>query len=353
MKTKKLLAILLAGFMGMAAFTGCGGSTETSGNGETAQEESKDAPKAEKHVFKLSNVFTQDQPLNITLQEVADKVKERTNGEIEIQIYPNGEIAAYKDGVEQVVRGSHFISNDDPSYMGDYVPDYSALIGPMLYDTQEEYSAMCQSDFVKELNKKAEEAGIKVLALDYTFGHRSLVSNTEIVEPEDMEGMKWRVPKSQLWIETLTAMGVPPITTAWSELYSAVQQGVVDGFETSISDVAANQMQDIAKNISLTKHFLGTTNIILSNEVWKTLTPEQQKIMEEEFAAGAIRNNERVKELEAKDRATLEAAGVKINEVNTDAFREKTKVVFDKLPNLTPGVYDRIQEELAKIRANQ
>lgn len=345
-KSLSLVLVLCLVFTGV--FAGCSSSTE-----ETTKKESTDTASEKKHVFKLSNVFTQDQPLNVTLQEVADNIYERTNGAIEIQIYPNGEIAAYKDGMEQVVRGAYFISNDDPSYIADYVPDYGALIGPMLYASLDEYSAMVQTDFVKELNKKAEESGIKVLALDYTFGQRHLVTNKEVTTPEDLKGMKLRVPKSQLWIETLTAMGASPVPLAWSEVYSAVQQGVVDGLETSISDVAANQLQDITSNISLTGHFLGTTAIVLSNEIWKTLTPEQQQIMQEEFTAGAIRNNDRVKELEEKDRKMLEEAGVKFNEVDLTAFNELTGVVFTKFPEFTPGVYDRIQEELVKIRAEK
>ena len=107
---------------------------------------------AAKHVFKLSNVFTNEQPLNVTLREVADNINKRTNGAIEIQIYPNGEIATYKDGIEQVRAGAYFISNEDPSYMADYVPDYNALVGPMLYNNMEEYTAMCHSDFANDLN---------------------------------------------------------------------------------------------------------------------------------------------------------------------------------------------------------
>ena len=173
---------------------------------------------AAKHVFKLSNVFTNEQPLNVTLREVADNINKRTNGAIEIQIYPNGEIATYKDGIEQVRAGAYFISNEDPSYMADYVPDYNALVGPMLYNNMEEYTAMCHSDFANDLNKKAEDNGMKVLALDYGFGFRHICANKPVRNPKELSGMKLRVPKSNLWIETLSAMGANPIPMAWSEV---------------------------------------------------------------------------------------------------------------------------------------
>jgi len=305
---------------------------------------------AAKHVFKLSNVFTNEQPLNVTLREVADNINKRTNGAIEIQIYPNGEIATYKDGIEQVRAGAYFISNEDPSYMADYVPDYNALVGPMLYNNMEEYTAMCHSDFANDLNKKAEENGMKVLALDYGFGFRHICANKPVRNPKELNSMKLRVPKSNLWIETLSAMGANPIPMAWSEVYSAVQQGVVVGLETSISDIADNQMGAIIKDISLTGHFCGTTCCVMSKKIWDSLTPEQQKIMEEEFLEGAKRNNERVALQEIKDRENLGKEGVKFHEVEKDEFRVLTKKVFENNKNLTPGVYDTIQAELAKIR---
>ncbi|MFA6808192.1 MAG: TRAP transporter substrate-binding protein DctP [Eubacteriales bacterium] len=342
MKRKRsfMTILLVVSLVLSLGLVGCSSSTD----------QSSEQPAVKKHIFKLSNVFTADQPLNITLNEVADNIKERTNGSIEFQIYPNGEIANSQDGVEQVVRGADFILVDSPSNMGPWVPDYEALIGPMLYDTREEYSQMCQSDLVKELNLKAEEAGIKVLALDYTFGFRSLAGQEAIKNPEEFAGKKWRVPKSQLWIDTLTAMGAQPITTAWSEVYSAVQEGVVAGFETSVSDMYDNHMEEIIKNVSLTKHFLGTTGVMISKTVWDSLTDEEQQIMQEEFTAGAIRNNERIDVIEDEARKAMEAAGVEFTEVDTQAFRDATKVVFDN-SKFTPGFYDEMQDELAIIRS--
>lgn len=350
-KGKKLLVMLLALTMIVGVLSGCGGEPSKTEQPAASDATSENGGEGPQIVFKLSNVFTAEQPLNVTLYEVAENIKERTNGAIEIQIYPNGEIATYKDGIEQVRSGAPFISNEDPSYMGDYVPDYNALVGPMLYNDLDEYSAVCHSDFAKELNAKAEEQGMKVLALDYGFGFRHLCLNKPVEGPEDLKGVKLRVPKSNLWIETLGAMGANPIPMAWSEVYSGVQQGVIDGLETSISDIADNKMGAIIKDITLTGHFCGTTCIVMSKEIWDTLTPEQQQIMAEEFEAGAKRNNERVIAQEKVDRENLAKEGVEFHEVDKEAFRELTKKVFEEDTRLTPGVYDRIQGILEDYRA--
>ncbi|HZK54883.1 MAG TPA: C4-dicarboxylate TRAP transporter substrate-binding protein [Desulfosporosinus sp.] len=337
----KILALLLVTFLMITTLAGCSKAAPTSATTPTA---------GAKHVLKLSNVFTAEQPLNITLKEVADNIKKRTNGSIEIQIYPNGEIPNSQDGVEQVVRGADLILVDSPSNMGSWVPDYDAFLGPMLYTSQEEYSKMCKTDLAKSINKMAEAKGIKVLSLDYTFGFRSLGGQTAINTPADLKGKKWRVPKSQLWIDTLTAMGSNPVPTAWSEVFSGMQSGVFDGFETSVSDMYDNKLQEVVKNVSLTRHFLGTTGVMLSTKVWGTLSPEEQKIMEEEFLAGAIKNNERMVVVEADARKGMEAAGVKFNEVDVEAFRKATAVVFTKNDKFTPGIYDKINAELKTIR---
>lgn len=120
---------------------------------------------------KMSHVFAPNEQLTKSLDMVVKNISDRTNGAIEVQHYPQSQLAVYKDGVEQVARGADFISVEDPSYLGDYVPDFNALVGPMLYKTFDEYEYMIQTDLVKGMLKELEEEHrIKVLALDYIFG---------------------------------------------------------------------------------------------------------------------------------------------------------------------------------------
>ena len=99
----------------------------------------KAAGKNYKLVLRMSHVFAPNEQLTKSLTIVCDNVAKRTNGAIEIQQYPQGQLATYKDGVEQVVQGAKFISVEDPSYLGDYVPDFNALVGPMLYSNFDQY----------------------------------------------------------------------------------------------------------------------------------------------------------------------------------------------------------------------
>lgn len=90
-------------------------------------------------VIKVSHVFQTSEPTHIYISQAAERINERLKGQIEFQVYPNGELPSYKDAIEQVLRGSDFVSVVDPSYIGDYVPDFTALVGPMLYHSYELY----------------------------------------------------------------------------------------------------------------------------------------------------------------------------------------------------------------------
>jgi len=221
-----------------------------------------------KLVLKMSHVFAPNEQLTKSLTIVVDNIKERTDGAIEIQQYPQGQLATYKDGVEQVALGAKFISVEDPSYLGDYVADFNALVGPMLYSNFDEYEYLINTDLVKSRVEELEENHrIKVLALDYIFGFRSLMTNEVIETPEDLQGMKLRTPGSQLFIDTINAMGATATPIPFGETISAVQQGVVDGLEGTMDAYGTNGSSEVAKKMALTNHFLGTCGVYINADL--------------------------------------------------------------------------------------
>ena len=304
--------------------------------------------KQEVRVIKVSHVFQTSEPTHIYIQQAADRINERLKGQIEFQVYPNGELPSYKDAIEQVLRGSDFVSVVDPSYIGDYVPDFTALVGPMLYNSYEDYTKVTSSDFVKELEKKAEEKGIKVLSLDFIFGFRNIVTDKVIKEPSDLEEVKIRVPASKLWIDTFNALGANPVAMPWSETVSALQQKVIDGTETTFSFMSNSKLYELRKNVALSNHFLGTGGVYISTKVWDSFTDEQRKVIQEEITQAAKDNIAKMYELDEQYKEDIIKNGMILNEVDTEAFREKTKKVFDEYPGFSKGIYQKIQDEIKK-----
>lgn len=361
---KRKLSLLLASMLLISSLVGCSSSSNndastpssSSSSSETSEaSEASTAPTAENPlVIKLSHVFSTPTPMHTSLAGAAEKIKERTNGAIDIQVFAGGTLPYGVDGVEQVVRGSNFINVYDPSVLADWVPDYMAIGGPFLVETREEFKALCESDFALELEKKAEEQGIKVLALPFNFGFRQIASGKIKVEGlEDLKNIKMRIPSSQLWVKTFEALGASTIVTPSSEVYNAIQTGVADANESSISDLANMQMQEVLKYISISNHFIGTSSAVMSNDVFNSLSKEQQDIMLEEFKAAADVCSEEFAEADIKAVEVMKEAGVEIVEIDTTDMKEATKVVYSQetFPDLSADVYERIQAELEKIRA--
>ncbi|MBT1450487.1 C4-dicarboxylate TRAP transporter substrate-binding protein [Glaciecola sp. XM2] len=303
--------------------------------------------------LRLSHVFNVNEELAKSIELVAKRIENKTDGAVRVLTYPGAQIAAYKDGVEMVVRGAHFISVEDPSYIGDYMPEFTALVGPMLYNNYDEYMALVRTPMVQGWVKQLEEKGIKVLSLEYIFGFRNLITDKVIVSPEDLEGVKLRTPGSKLFIETLNAMGASATPLPWGETFSALQQGVVDGLEGSeFTNLGAKVYETGKKNVAFTNHFLGTCGVYISTEVWAIIPPKYQSIIEQEFAYEAQQMIERLKQNHAQVIKDLEAQGVQFNDIDRGAFEARTIRLYDGgLPGVTIEMYEQIQEQLQIIRA--
>lgn len=303
--------------------------------------------------LRLSHVFNVNEELSQSIELVAERINKKSNGAIRVLTYPGGQIATYKDGVEMVVRGAHFISVEDPSYIGDYVPEFTAMVGPMLYNNFDEYIELTKTPMVQGWLSKLEDKGIKVLSLNYIFGFRNLITDKVIKTPDDLKGVKLRTPGSKLFIKTLNAMGANATPLPWGETFSALQQGVVDGLEGSeFTNLGTKVYETGKKNVAFTNHFLGTCGVYISTEVWNKIPEKYQKIIEQEFAYEAEQMVAQLKNKHNQVIKDLESHGVQFNHIDRAAFEKRTLSLYDsQLPGVTIDMYEQIQNELTKIRA--
>ena len=240
-------------------------------------------------------------------------------------------------------------------YLADYDIDFEALIGPMMYNSIDEYSYVCQSDLVKGMCQKLEDNyGIHVLALDFNVGMRCLQTNKVIKTPADLKGMKIRVPNSSMYINCLTAMGATPTGMPFSETISAVQQGVIDGLEGNMNAYSTNGSAEVCKNMSLTNHLVGTCGAYISTKVWNSIPEEYRTIIQEEFTKGAKELTDFTNASFDETKAKLEKEqGCSFNEVDVDAFRAAVQPEFDRMvkeDGVTPTFYEQAQAILAQYR---
>ncbi len=343
-KFKPLIVLLIL----VLTLGGCGTSNNVEGT--STDQNNKEAKSDSPRVIKVSTKFVDDEQTAISLKKAVDRINERCEGALELQVFTGGVLPIGKDGMEQVASGSDWMLVDGVDFLGDYIPDYNAIIGPMLYQTFDEYLKMVRTPLVQNLNEQAEEKGIKVLSLDWVFGFRSFMLNKVAKTPEDMKGLNVRVPTSKLYTLTIKAMGANPVAMPYPDTYAALQQGVIDGVEGSIMTYYGTKQYENVKEYCLTRHLLGVSAVTISKQCWDSLTEEQRNIIQEEINNGAEDNLKETLRLEGEYAEKLKELGVNFHEVDVEAFRKAVAPVYSMFPEWTPGIYDKITAELEKIR---
>jgi len=301
--------------------------------------------KASGYVLRLAHVTSDKEPIQQAMVYFADRVKARSNGRIEIIIFPNAQLGTNPEVFEQVRAGAPIITIADPGYLGDFVADFGVLGGPYLIEDPRQFSKIVSSDLYRDMSARLrKKANIALLALNWLFGSRNLIADKPVSKPADIAGMTVRVPPNIMWARTFQAMGARPVQLPWSEVYSGLSSGVVDAAESPLPSIYAAKLYEVKKTVSLTRHFIGFTGLIVNAELFDSLAKDLQAILREESLAAGVFMTELMLNSEAEWTAKLEAEGVTINrDVDVAAFRNLTACVYDAFPNWTPGLYRRIR----------
>jgi tripartite ATP-independent transporter DctP family solute receptor len=300
-------------------------------------------------VIKLGTVYSADEPTNVYARKAAESIKARTDGQVEVQVFPDSALGDNVDVLEQALAGAPVIGISNASYLQEYVPDIGVLNGPYLVDDPEEYTKLINSDWYEEIDARLEEQGIKVLAFNWYFGTRHVISDREIRTPEDMRGLKIRIQLSPMYRETFAALGANPTEMEFSEVYSAMSTGVVDAAEAPLTTLYSSKLYEPAPVVSLTGHFKDLSALVMGKEYFDSLPVETQRALVEEFRRFGEEESEAAIDQDAEFREKLEQEGVKIvSDVDTQAFKEETEVVYTRFPEWSPGLYERVQGILEK-----
>jgi len=302
--------------------------------------------KEERIIIKVGHVLAPTEPTHQAALKWAERVKERTNGRVELQVFPSSQLGSNRDTYEQARLGANVIGHTDPGYMSEFVPDFGVLNGPFLFDDwNTEGRKLVNSPLMAELKERLRrEAGLRVLAFNWYFGPRHLISDRPIRNPEEMKGLKVRVPPNPMWQETIAAMGGTPTTLEWAEVYTGLGQGVVDAAEAPLSTLVGSRLYEVKKVITLTGHFNAVTGMVIGERFFQGLPPDVQKILEEEAIAAGEVMSQMTLALQEEYRKKLEQEGVTFVQGDVQAFRKATEVVYSRFPKWTPGLYARVKE---------
>ena len=295
-------------------------------------------------VLKWANVYEANEPYNTCAVASSDKLKAATDGRYSIQVYPASSLGKETDINEGLSLGTVDIIYTGQLFAGRAYGPIAIGGAPYMFRDFDHWDKYRNSDLFKELSKGYEDAtGNHITSMTY-YGERHVTSNKPILKPEDMKGLKIRVPNAPLYEMFPKAVGANPTPIAFAEVYLALQQGTVDAQENPLPTIQAKKFYEVQKDINLTGHITDALLTIVSGSTWNSMSPEDQQAMEKvlddtaECATTQVIKNEKDLVQWFKDQ------GVQVNEVDRKPFRDAT-VKLHNGPDATwdQATYDRLQ----------
>lgn len=347
MMYKRLLATGLLAAMAAGMLTGCGSPAQADSSGKNAG--AADA-NSEQVVIQLGYENNPGEAIDLGCNEWARLVEEKSGGNIKIEVFPSSQLGSKVDLIDQMLAGAPVITLADGAFYADRgVPDFGILFGPYLFSDWEECWKLTESPLYEKLCGELEGQGIKILTSNWIYGDRHILSKKPIRSLADLKGMKIRVPSNDIQVQGMQVLGANPTPMALGDVYTALQQGTIDGFEQPITVIYAGKYYEAAKYLTLSEHVKNNTTWICGTDFFNSLTEEQQKILIECGEEAGIYNNEQYFEQEEQALEGLKAAGVEVIEVDKDAFR-KAAEQFYQLDMFTSvwsdGLYDQVKEAM-------
>ena len=299
-----------------------------------------------KKTLKYGHNTKQDQPTGKAALKLAELVREKTGGELEIQVFPANQLGNNRQMIENVKMGAQDMCTQGLGILGIISPLYNMMQVPYVFRSQEHIWKVVAGDVGRELSEDLYiKTGIVLLAQDWDRMVRHIGGRKPIRTLEDFKGYKVRAGVLPP-IATFKAMGASPVAIPLNEMYVALQQGVADGAELPVDYFYDYSIFEVAKFLNMTYHTFGTQFVSINNSVWGSLKPEHQKALAEAVAEAGAYNNKLVSELADDYYSKLKAAGMERIETDVPAFREALATHIGEIAKNWPGsetLYQKIQ----------
>ena len=312
--------------------------------------QSKQTPaNAKKHVLKVGHPLAADHPWTIALEGMAKDVKEATKGEVEIQIFPAGQLGSEIDVANGLKMGTIEMGVFGTASLHPLDIRMGIEELPYAWPKRESAYAALDGDLGNELNKIMEKQGIIGLSW-WEAGYRQTTNNRNPINSVgDFKGLKIRVPNNAMRIETFKLLGAEPTPIAFAEVFTALQQGAVDGQENPLVTIQSSKLYEVQKYLSITNHIWGSGYLAISKQAFDDLSPEQQKILREKAQIWRDKERKMIRESEEKAVQDLKNAGMQVTEPNYQEFKAAETSLWNKYE----GIYGKELMDLVKKYSQQ
>jgi TRAP-type transport system periplasmic protein len=336
MKMKKkfsmILTTVLAGGMLLA---GCGQeatSSNTGANGDKAP----DKKEAKVININLGHTLTDNSERQEVALKLAELAKEKSDGTINISIFPSGQLGGEVKQIQSVRSGTQGMLFTSSAALTNTVPEYFTFDLPYLFDSAEQVDKILAGDVGKQYLDMLEQHDMVGLGFAWP-NERNIFSDKPIKSPADLKGFKTRVLQAPGYVKTYEDLGAQPSPMAYGEVFLAVQQGVINGADVPPDQFVMDKFAEVAKYYNKTKIHYVPIVVAISKMQWDSMTPDQQKALQEATDEALDFGREYNKTYYDKYYDEMEKAGVEIVEPDIDSFKEATKGSYDAILKDVPN----------------
>jgi len=301
---------------------------------------------AETHtVLRLAHVLESSHPVHTAMVHMAERLAELSHGTMEIQIFPNGQLGSEAQLIEQVQNGGLDMVKTSTAALEQFVPDLAVFGLPYLFRDNAHFWTVLNGPIGRQLLTAGESRGMHGLCY-YDSGSRSFyTSRTAIETPADIRGRKIRVVQSPMAMDLISTFGGAPTPIPWGDVYTALQQGMVDGAENNPPSFLSSRQYEVATHYTLDEHTSIPDMVIFSKERWDALTPQQRLWLDEAAADSVTFQRQLWQEKTAEALAALQQNGVTVVRPDKAPFVAASASLYESLAGTPLGqLAQRIRE---------
>jgi len=300
--------------------------------------------------IRFGHMLPADQIHHKAIVLFGDEVAKLSSGKIKVEIFPSSQLGSIAEMLQSVQAGSLTMSMAVPAWYSAHMKPLDAFTLPYIVGNEDKLRPGLEGVLGKEISKYGDAAGFKVLSY-MLLGGRHIVNKVRAVQkPADCQGLKLRVINSPVYLQTFRALGANPVAMDPSELYLAVQQGVVDGFEYPLPDLITQKMFEVIKFVSLDRHTVDFFIITTNKKLWEGMSGEEQGIITSAWKTASDWQWKEQPAAIASALARLKTL-VAVNEITPDnkkLFIEVTRPIYKQFePSIGKDFLDLTIKELA------
>lgn len=298
-------------------------------------------------VLRLAHTLSITHPVHKAMLVLGERLEKKSAGKLKIQLYPSGQLGGERECLELLQIGSLDITKVSAAVLENFIPEYKVFSIPYLFKDKKHAFSVFDGPIGEEVLSKGTNFRLRGLTF-YDAGSRNFYTKTKpINSPDDLKNLKIRVQKSNMAVAMVNKLGGAPTPISWGELYTALQQGVVDGAENNLPSFHTSKHYEICKYFSLDQHTTVPDVLLIGIDSWNTLSSQEKKWLSEAAEESTVVQRKFWATSEKEALEVIKAANVTIIKPDTKPFQEKTASILTMFQE-QPEIMSLIQ----KIKEN-